>query len=291
MAAWRWLAVVLGCSLMAGAKPASVADVVRIGKSEVPAREVAEALEACHINAPTVAPVECIDHYWVPLWLLDREAQRRKIETSSSFANSRSAILAETFSERAQQAAPAPSAERVAAVMKNNPRDFARPARIRIFRILLSDEEEAKKLIARLGASPRMEDFRATARSHSIDKATHQRGGDLGFVWPDGTTEIPQVRAVPTLYQAAQEVEEGMLAPEPVREGDSFAVVLRRGTLPPRSMDDERARRLIQQRLMAEAAEEKLDLLVKNLRSHHLHEVHYDMLNRFKRPENKLFER
>lgn len=266
-------------------------EAVKLGDRRIPPTRLSAALESCKQNAPEVDAARCIDRYWVPLWLLDRQAAKQKLEKSDSYQRARSNILSDALAEQIASRVPSPSGQRIEKVLQSNERDFERPRRIRLFRILLEGEEAARKLIEQLGASPSLEEFRALAREKSVDKATHQRGGDLGFVWPNGTTEIPQVRAVPTLYEAAAEVEDGKLVQEPVREGDLFAVVLRRGVLPPRSMPKERAERLVNQRLRAEAAEKKVDSMIAQLRKHHLHEVHYDMLNRFKRKENRLFQR
>jgi peptidyl-prolyl cis-trans isomerase C len=69
------------------------------------------------------------------------------------------------------------------------------------------------------------------------------RGGILGFVAEDGTTDVPQLAVDPVLFAAAAKVKDGDLVPEPVREGERFAAVWRRGTSPKvsRSLEDARA--------------------------------------------------
>src|SRR5690606_33300409 len=58
------------------------------------------------------------------------------------------------------------------------------------------------------------------------------RGGDVGFVQPDGKTDVPRVRVPPALFEAAAAVNDGEFVAEPVPEGEHFAVVWRRGSLP-----------------------------------------------------------
>src|SRR5690606_4375467 len=118
-------------------------------------------------------------------------------------------------------------------------RDFEKPLRIRLFRILVASKSEAEEVLEELGSPTSIEPFRKIARAHSFDTATHERGGDLGFVWPNGSTDIPQVSAEPALYQAALQLKDGELAQEPIAEGDRFAVLWRRGSLAATTPSDE----------------------------------------------------
>ncbi|HEX7671399.1 MAG TPA: peptidyl-prolyl cis-trans isomerase [Polyangiaceae bacterium] len=120
--------------------------------------------------------------------------------------------------------------------------DYRKPERIRIFRILLDDEALAKKILTEARGLGGPERFSKLARENSVDAATKLRSGALGFVFPDGRTDVPQLTVDPALYAAASKVRDGELCPNPVREGAHFAVVWRRGTLPAlgRSLDAER---------------------------------------------------
>src|SRR5690606_33712253 len=117
-------------------------------------------------------------------------------------------------------------------------REFVKPLRVRIFRILVKTEQAALEILAKLGATTSISDFRKLARDHSVDKATNERGGDLGFVWPDGSSDVPQVSADPALYAAAIELADGEFSKSPIAEGDHFAVLWRRGSLPATARDD-----------------------------------------------------
>jgi peptidyl-prolyl cis-trans isomerase C len=110
---------------------------------------------------------------------------------------------------------------------------FETPRRVRIWRILVADEALAKKIIAEsqgAGGPKRWSDF---ARESSLDTATKFRDGDLGFVRPDGNTDTPRVRVDPALFAAVDKLSDGQLVPEPLKMPGGFAVVWRRGSLPP----------------------------------------------------------
>ena len=108
---------------------------------------------------------------------------------------------------------------------------YEQPRAIAIWRILLRQEADARVLLRELG-QPSESTWSRLARERSIDTATHMRSGSLGFVAADGQTHMPQVRVSPALFAAAERVKDGQLVPEPVAEGDAFAVVWRRASRP-----------------------------------------------------------
>ena len=153
---------------------------------------------------------------------------------------------------------------------------FDSPERINIWRILCKTQDEAITVLEAARRDPTMEKYNQLAREHSIDKATNLRGGNLGFVGPDGTSNEAGVKVDPALVKAVQSVKDGELVPQPVTEGagvapsPGFAVVWRRGTVPAnrRSVDDSAAQiRSALFRERTEAAEKKLidDLRAKNV--------------------------
>lgn len=109
---------------------------------------------------------------------------------------------------------------------------FETPRRIRIWRILLSDVELAKKIIHECQGASGPGRWRNFARESSLDAATKLRDGDLGFVRPDGSTEVPQLRVDPALFAAVDKLADGQMAPEPLQLSSGIAVVWRRGSLP-----------------------------------------------------------
>lgn len=124
------------------------------------------------------------------------------------------------------------TAAEVQAYFEQHAERFDTPRRVRIWRVQLADQALAKKLIADAqgpGGPKRWRDF---ARENSLDTATKLRDGDLGFVRPDGSTEVPRVKVDPALFAAVDKLADGQLAPEPVASNGGFAVVWRRGSLP-----------------------------------------------------------
>lgn len=109
---------------------------------------------------------------------------------------------------------------------------FELPRRVRIWRILVSDEQLARRIIAESQGAGGPAKWRNFARENSLDAATKLRDGDLGFVRPDGSTETPQLRVDPALFAAVQDLPDGAIAPEPLHVAAGIAVVWRRGSLP-----------------------------------------------------------
>lgn len=109
---------------------------------------------------------------------------------------------------------------------------FETPRRIRIWRILVSDEQLAKRIISESQGAGGPAKWRAFARDSSLDAATKFRDGDLGFVRPDGQTDTPQLRVDAALFAAVEKLPDGQIVSEPLRVAGGFAAVWRRGTLP-----------------------------------------------------------
>jgi peptidyl-prolyl cis-trans isomerase C len=132
---------------------------------------------------------------------------------------------------------------------KNMPKD-AMETRAR--HILVKDEETAKKLIKELEGGA---DFMKLARQHSIDKATAQEGGDLGFFMKEDF--------VPEFTQVAFKLEPGKFAKEPVKSQFGYHVIKvderRRAKVKPLEQEKER----IQSILVEKATTD----LMKGLRS------------------------
>ena len=108
--------------------------------------------------------------------------------------------------------------------------EFGQTQRILLFRLLVADRAAAQKLLEKARTIKDMSEWRALVRDHSLDQATRLRGGDLGFVRPNGDTDVPRVRTTRELFEAAAKVRDGQLVPEPIAEGSLFAVVWRRGS-------------------------------------------------------------
>src|SRR5690606_18577962 len=145
---------------------------------------IARAIEQCADHVAGSALADCLDRFFVVRWLLDRQVEEQKLAERPSFALIRADLLHLALVDQLRSQVAVPSAEAIDKYMAAHPRDFNKPLRIRIFRLLVSTEQEAKKLLAELKMPLDLAQFRALCREHSVDKATHERGGDLGFVWP-----------------------------------------------------------------------------------------------------------
>lgn len=109
---------------------------------------------------------------------------------------------------------------------------FEQPERINIWRILCKTKDEAAQVIGIAKENLTIARYNDLAREHSLDRATNFRGGNLGFVAPDGQSNEAGVKIEMSVVKAAQAVPDGALVPEPVPEGASWAVVWKRTTVP-----------------------------------------------------------
>jgi peptidyl-prolyl cis-trans isomerase C len=156
--------------------------------------------------------------------------------------------------------------------------ELERPERLRIFRILVDAEPDARVLIDRARGAKSLETWNQLAREKSADHATAMRGGDLGFVAADGSTEIPELRVDPALYAAAQRLKDGEISGKPVPEGQRFAVLWRRGRVPAVHATPEAMAPSIASHLREQRAAAALDELVARLRAAYVREVNPNLL-------------
>jgi hypothetical protein len=156
---------------------------------------------------------------------------------------------------------------------------YREPRAIRVWRILVADEERAKEIIEAVNGKPKaVYLWGDQAREHSLDEATKQRDGSLGFVRDDGSTDVPELRVDRALFAAADAVSDGQLVPTPVVEGPNFAVVWRRGTRPARAQTLEQERANIREILVRSAAQAARTELLAQLRGTALSDFHPDAL-------------
>lgn len=166
----------------------------------------------------------------------------------------------------------------VASYYATHAAEFEEPLRLGLWRILCATEEEARKVLAEAESGINAWRWKDMSREHSVDRSTKWRGGDLGYVSADGSSSEAGLRVDPALFAAAERVADGMLVAQPVPEGDGYAVVWRRETIPPvhRSLEQEAS--AIRQVLMRRKAEESLHELVRSLRDEIRPESHADLL-------------
>lgn len=169
--------------------------------------------------------------------------------------------------------------EEARAYYDRNPEKFNAPARVSVWRILLPSREKAAEVLATAKKDLTMKTWTQLAREQSIDKATHMRGGNLGFVAPDGTTPESAVKVSPLLYQAAGRVADGELVGEPVKEGENWAVVWRRQSMREVRRTFEQESVSIRQMLTHSKAEERARALIAELRKEHLEDYAAELVD------------
>jgi peptidyl-prolyl cis-trans isomerase C len=159
--------------------------------------------------------------------LLDAQA----LGAESELREQRDAALSQSLLRElaAHVSASSVSETEIASYYEQHRRHYQTPRSLLLWRILVREEAPARALIHELGR-PTLPAWSQAARERSVDEATHMRGGSLGYVTEQGETHMPQVRVARGLFEAADRVKDGELVPEPVREGDAFAVIWRRGS-------------------------------------------------------------
>jgi len=154
---------------------------------------------------------------------------------------------------------------------------FNAPARLALWRILVDKREDAEQIIADAKKDLTPKHWTELCRERSIDKATSMRGGNLGFVAPDGSTGEPGVRIDPALFTAASEVKDAELVPQPIKEGARWAVVWRRQSMRPVERTLESEAPSIRQILSHSKTEEHIKGMLAKLRAEQLTELHPEL--------------
>lgn len=280
------LAVLLssGAALAAGGD----AIVVRAGSATLDAATVARRLSAVPAYQlaalaaePTKARRAFADQVLVPELLHAEEARARKLDQKPAVQDKLREILRQAMElelrRELEQKRPV-TADEVKAYFDANRSRFETPRRIRIWRIVVKDEALAKKIIEEARGVDGPTRWSALAREHSIDKATHLRSGDLGFVRADGSTDTPRVRVNPALFAAVDGLKDGEILPEPLPDGPNFAVLWRRGSMPGVTRTLEQEEQAIRTLLERERLEKAQAELLASLRAKYVSGVQENLL-------------
>lgn len=280
------VALLLFASIAPALEPQAV--VVKAGGSSIHGGEVAArlakvpAFQLAEFGVdPAKARREFVDKVLVPELLYAKEAEAKKLDQQPAIQDRIREQLRQAMGEalRAETLAKKPvTAEEVRAYFETNKSRFNTPRRIRIWRILVGDEALAKRIIAESKGTDGPARWSAFAREHSLDKATHLRDGDLGFVRGDGSTDTPRVRVNAALFAAVDPLADGEILAEPLRDGPNFAVLWRRGSMAgvERSLEQEEAS--IRQVLERERLEKAQSELLSTLRTQHVSAVQENLL-------------
>jgi peptidyl-prolyl cis-trans isomerase C len=270
----RMLAVVflLGAStVLAAAAP----PVAQVGGQTISAEALTRRLSrlpdfqrSALAGTPEQLKRKVLESELIPDLLFAEEAARLKLDAEPNAKRRSRELLREALERQLRQeiAAKSPvTAEEIQAYFELNRSRFETPRRVHIWRILTDDEALAKKIIAESKGVDGIQHWSQFARESSLDKATHLRNGDLGFVHPDGNTDTPTLRVDPALFAAADKLSDGELSPEPTKEGLHFAVLWRRGSMEGVSrtvaQEESSIRQVLERKRLGEAREQLLTTL------------------------------
>jgi peptidyl-prolyl cis-trans isomerase C len=184
---------------------------------------------------------------------------------------------------RAQRAQIGPAAsiamDDVKRFFEENRARYDSPERINVWRVLCRTRDEAAAVLDTVRKDPTVTAWNTLARDHSLDKATFMRGGNLGFLGPDGASNEAGLRVEPVVVKAAATVHDGDFVPVPIPEGEYFAVVWRRGTVGASHRTVEQVAAQIRDTLWKQRTEAAEKKLIDDLRARDLHEVNEALLN------------
>jgi peptidyl-prolyl cis-trans isomerase C len=206
------------------------------------------------------------------------EGLERRLSVSYALDRARSGATIRALRERLAPASEIPMSD-VQAYFDENRATYERVERHQIWRILCRTADEAKTVLDEAEKDPTPKRFEALAREHSIDKATNLRRGDVGFVAEDGSSSEPGLRVDLAVVKAAQGVSDGSFVPEPVAEGDGFAVVWRRGTLPSSKRPVQEVAAQIRDTLRKAQLKKDTDGLLAGLRASKVRDVNESLLD------------
>lgn len=149
---------------------------------------------------------------------------------------------------------------------EQNQAKFHAPARIGLWRIQVATEAEAKAILEDLARDDSPKRWSELAREKSVDKMTALRGGNLGFVKPDGSTDEANIKVDPNLFHASLDTPDGKIVSQPVKDDGKWSVVWRRQSMRPvdRSLESEAPS--IKQILLHQHAEDAIQDQLKKLK-------------------------
>ncbi len=281
------LSDVLGPSL-AVAQPAPARDdtvVARVGGAVITVAELEQRL--AETPRPSLAklgttPEEIrrafLEQVLVREAILSEEAKARGLDKRKDIRDRLLGVLRSTLLDALRKEGAEVSDADVKAYYDLHAQKFTAPKRIRVYRILLASEDDAKEVIAELGAAPPdPKKWNELARERSLDKTTHLRGGNLGLLAADGGGSDHDAHADPALFAAADKVKDGELVPTPVKEGSRWSVVWKRETMRAMARPLELEAPAIRAALVDQRVREAVEKLLASLRPAHLKELNVEL--------------
>lgn len=225
-----------------------------------------------------------LETWLIPELLYAQEAERLKLEQRPNVRSRERELLREAMDRelRAEIAGKSPvTPGDIQSYFDAHRSRFETPRRIHVWRILTDDEALAKKILADCKGVDGIKQWSQFARDNSLDKATHLRNGDLGFIHPDGNTDTPTLRVDPALFAVADKLSDGELASEPIKEGAHFAVIWRRGSMKASNRTIAQESGSIRQVLERQRLEQARDTLLASLRTKYVSSNNEALLENF----------
>jgi peptidyl-prolyl cis-trans isomerase C len=213
------------------------------------------------------------------LWAQGAKARHMETQVPTRFDLDRARAQATLRALKARLGPPQNvSMEDVQAYYDKKKARYDAPERYQIWRISCATKEEAQTVIADAKKDSTPPHWNKLARDHSLDKATYLRGGNVGFVALDGTSNETGLKIEPSVAKAASMVKDGEIVSEPVAEGSGFAVVWRRGTVGASHRSVAEVKDQIQWTILRDREEDEKKKLLAELRAKNLKEVNPEIL-------------
>jgi hypothetical protein len=282
------ICVALLCSVSTALAADASPVILRVGSATMTADDISRRLAALpsyqlarYGSTPEEVKKKFVAEVLVPEMLFGEDALARKLDQSPNLKDK----VREAFRDavdrglrddalKAQPITP----DEIKKYYEDNRARYETPKRIKVWRIQVPDEPAAKAIIALAKGPEGPKRWGDEARERSLDKATAQRSGDLGVVRPDGSTDVPRVQVDPAVFAAVDKVPDGTVVAQPVKEGEVYSVLWRRGSIEPtkRTLQDETdsIRQLLERRRIETARQE----LLKRLKAEQVKESHPDLL-------------
>jgi peptidyl-prolyl cis-trans isomerase C len=269
-------------------KARRAAVVAKVGPRVVTAGELEDRLAAvpryqltAFGNSREVIRRKFLDEVIVHEVLLSVGAEARHLDqqltTAQALARAHSNATLRMLRAKAPPAESIPSDD-VKKYYEDNRARYDSPERFSVWRILCKTREEAVAVLAAAKKEPTIPIFQALARDHSLDKATLMRGGNLGFVTREGTSNEAGLTVDPALVAAAASVKDGEFVATPVEEKGNFAVVWHRGTVGATHRSLQEVDAQIRDTLYRERIEEANKKLLDELRARDAKDVNEALL-------------
>jgi peptidyl-prolyl cis-trans isomerase C len=247
------------------------ARVVTVGEVEDRLAQLSPLARASYGDTPEAIRKKFVDEVVVPEVLLELGADQRKIssrpEVGYDLDRTRADATLRAVRAKVGPATSIPEADARKYYEENKAR-YDAPERVNVWRILCKTREEADTVLASAKKDSAVASWNALARDHSIEKASALRGGNMGFVGPDGTSNEAGVKVDPAVIKAATAVKDGEIVSTPIEEvGAGWSVVWRRGTVGASKRPFEDVAAQIRDTLFKQRVETEMKKLTAELRA------------------------